>query len=118
MRMIMVRRHHANDPCRCPAAQATAPAERRETREGLEEQLAVNLLAPHRLTAALLPLLRRAAPGARVVNVASQARPRPPRAAPRPARGRTARTARTDSDGPGRTQTDSDGPGRTGAVGG
>lgn len=49
---------------------ATTPEERAETAAGEELQWAVNVLAYHRLTKALLPDLQRA-PGARVVFVAS-----------------------------------------------
>ncbi|MCB1689072.1 MAG: SDR family oxidoreductase [Halioglobus sp.] len=46
---------------------------RRETVDGFEETLAVNHFAPFLLTGLLLPLLQQAAPGARIVNVASDA---------------------------------------------
>ena len=46
---------------------------RRETPDGYEETLAVNHLAPFLLTGLLLPVIQSAAPGARIVNVASGA---------------------------------------------
>ncbi|MDY0011432.1 MAG: SDR family NAD(P)-dependent oxidoreductase [Rhodocyclaceae bacterium] len=49
------------------------PAGRRETPDGLEATFAANHLGPFLLTTRLLPLLRAAAPGARIVNVASVA---------------------------------------------
>ncbi len=44
-----------------------------ETEDGFEETLAVNHFAPFLLTGLLLPALLKAAPGARIVNVASNA---------------------------------------------
>ncbi|MGI9298973.1 MAG: SDR family NAD(P)-dependent oxidoreductase, partial [Luminiphilus sp.] len=46
---------------------------RRETQDGFEETLAVNHFAPFLLTGLLLPAILKAAPGARIVNVASGA---------------------------------------------
>ncbi|MBT3457978.1 MAG: SDR family NAD(P)-dependent oxidoreductase, partial [Halieaceae bacterium] len=46
---------------------------RRETLDGFEETLAVNHFAPFLLTGLLLPAILNAAPGARIVNVASGA---------------------------------------------
>ena len=46
---------------------------RRETVDGYEESLAVNHFAPFLLTGLLLPAILAAAPGARIVNVASDA---------------------------------------------
>jgi NAD(P)-dependent dehydrogenase (short-subunit alcohol dehydrogenase family) len=46
---------------------------RRETSDGFEETLAVNHFAPFLLTGMLLPAILKAAPGARIVNVASGA---------------------------------------------
>ena len=46
---------------------------RRETLDGFEETLAVNHFAPFLLTGLLLPAILKAAPGARIVNVASGA---------------------------------------------
>lgn len=46
---------------------------RRETVDGFEETLAVNHFAPFLLTGLLLPAILEAAPGARIVNVASDA---------------------------------------------
>ena len=46
---------------------------RRETPDGFEETLAVNHFAPFLLTGLLLPAIKSAAPGARIVNVASGA---------------------------------------------
>ena len=46
---------------------------RRETVDGFEETLAVNHFAPFLLTGLLLPAILQAAPGARIVNVASDA---------------------------------------------
>lgn len=46
---------------------------RRETADGFEETLAVNHFAPFVLTGLLLPAVLKAAPGARIVNVASHA---------------------------------------------
>ena len=46
---------------------------RRETVDGYEETLAVNHFAPFLLTGLLLPAIKSAAPGARIVNVASGA---------------------------------------------
>ena len=46
---------------------------RRETLDGFEETLAVNHFAPFLLTGLLLPAILEAAPGARIVNVASGA---------------------------------------------
>ncbi len=46
---------------------------RRETPDGFEETLAVNHFAPFLLTGLLLPAILEAAPGARIVNVASGA---------------------------------------------
>lgn len=46
---------------------------RRETPDGFEETLGVNHFAPFLLTGLLLPAIKSAAPGARIVNVASGA---------------------------------------------
>ena len=46
---------------------------RRETVDGYEETLAVNHFAPFLLTGLLLPAIKSAGPGARIVNVASGA---------------------------------------------
>lgn len=46
---------------------------RRETSDGYEETLAVNHFAPFLLTGVLLPAIKSAGPGARIVNVASGA---------------------------------------------
>lgn len=46
---------------------------RRETPDGYEETLAVNHFAPFLLTGVLLPAIKAAGPGARIVNVASGA---------------------------------------------
>lgn len=46
---------------------------RRETPDGYEETLAVNHFAPFLLTGVLLPAIKSAGPGARIVNVASGA---------------------------------------------
>ncbi len=50
---------------------AIVPPERQESVDGIEVQLAVNLLAPFLLTNLLLDLLKRSAP-ARIINVSSQ----------------------------------------------
>lgn len=50
---------------------AIIPPERQESVDGIEMQLAVNLLAPFLLTNLLLDLLKRSAP-ARIINVSSQ----------------------------------------------